>query len=394
MGPMLLLILRSDNCSKASNSRKYGWMNFFRSNAVRWRNWLTAICCVLCFSPVQAAPMQIWGYQAWWMGDAWKDQDIKQLDRSIFFQLEVGASGKLDQRHGWPELWEDWHAQLMKHNQAFDLGITLSDHQTFRAVFESAVASDRLQNELIALASFSDQVGGVHLDVEVKAEQTNRLAITRFRRFVQTLATRLHQLKPRRQLSIFLPSGTYAHLYNTKALRTIDWVVLQGYDAHFLDSPRAGPVAPLAGTDAVSWEKMLQLADSMKLPHNRLLMGFPLYGYEWTVPSCQPRGVHQGIGGLTSLLPLKAMPNASFRGDIQSQVARHGAQVETESTSLYYLFDNGQGSCTVGWFEDSWSLKIKADWLKQNGLAGLAFFPLGYDQGVLTRILRDHWPRP
>ena len=391
---MLLFILRSDICSKALDSRKSLRMNLFSMDTVRSRTLLLALCCVVSISAAQASPMQIWGYQAWWMGDAWKDQDIKELDRSVFFQLEVGPSGTLDQRHGWPQQWEDWRAQLTQHSQAFDLAITLADHHTFRAVFESTEASDRLQDELTELVSSSNQVGGLHLDVEVKAEQTSRAAISRYRRFVNTLATRLNQLKPSRQLSIFLPSGTYAQIYDAKVLRSVDWVVLQGYDAHFLNSPLAGPVAPLAGPDAVSWEKMLQLAESMKLPRHRLLMSFPLYGYEWTVPSCQPRGAHKGVGGLTSLLPLKTMPNASFRGDIQRQVARHGAQVELESSSLYYLFDNGQGSCTVGWFEDSWSLRIKADWLSRNGLAGLAFFPLGYDKGVLTTILRNHWQRP
>ena len=58
-----------------------------------------------------------------------------------------------------------------------------------------------------------------------------------------------------------------------------------------------------------------------------------------------------------------------------------------------YRFTDASGMCRVGWFEDSWSLGVKADWLRQQGLAGMAFFPLGYDQGVLVKLVLDRWKR-
>ena len=48
--------------------------------------------------------------------------------------------------------------------------------------------------------------------------------------------------------------------------------------------------------------------------------------------------------------------------------------------------------CTVGWFEDWWSLQVKADWIVKQGLGGIAFFPLGYDRGVLVETLLSRWP--
>ena len=357
--------------------------------------WASLILWLGLLSPCtsQTIPMQIWGYQAWWMGDDWKSQNQQVLDRSIFFQLEVAPSGALAQRHGWPGQWTEWQARLQHLGQPLELGVTLSEPNVFGAVFGSTEATRLLLNELSALAA-SNGVAGLHLDVEVQARQVSKTAITRFRQFVRALEARLRQLTPRRQLTVFLPSGNYADIYDSATLARIDWVVLQGYDAHFLDSPQAGPLAPLAGADTVTWEKMRQLADRLKLPRRRLIMGFPLYGYEWTVSTCQPRGQHQGVGGLTTLLPLDGVQIPQLRASIQSQVALHGAQVEPVTNSLYYLFDNGDGGCTVGWFEDSWSLRVKADWLSRNGFAGLAFFPLGYDRGILMNLLRDHWRRP
>jgi spore germination protein YaaH len=169
------------------------------------------------------------------------------------------------------------------------------------------------------------------------------------------------------------------------------------------------------------------------------MMSFPLYGYEWTVPSCTPRGKTAALGGtglgavpdnlataldrqvtvkvgtspakekvpsgdsytvalpekgqVTTLLPMDASLLPSLRINISDRVARYGARVEPESESLFYSFVDTNGTCKVGWFEDSYSLSRKSDWLVQQGLGGIAFFPLGYDQGVLSGIQLRRWGR-
>jgi hypothetical protein len=46
----------------------------------------------------------------------------------------------------------------------------------------------------------------------------------------------------------------------------------------------------------------------------------------------------------------------------------------------YYQFTHADGGCVVGWFEDWWTPQRKLDW-PQHQPAGLAMFPLGYDNG-------------
>ena len=104
-----------------------------------------------------------------------------------------------------------------------------------------------------------------------------------------------------------------------------------------------------------------------------------------------PRGEHEGKGDTTTLLPVAFQLAPKLSISITDRVIRFGAQVEPLSQSLYYRFVSPVGICTVGWFEDSYSLKLKADWLEKQNLRGLAFFPLGYDQGALVKIMLQRW---
>jgi spore germination protein len=242
-------------------------------------------------------------------------------------------------------------------------------------------------------------------------------------------------------LSVFLPFGMMADIYDSRTLKSVDRAVLQGYDAHYVNSEQAGPISPLRGQDFLTWEKMSAQADRLGLNRTQSVMSFPLYGYEWTVPSCTPRGKAVAFGDMsagaipdnlattldrqatlkvglsparekppsndsnatafvlsekgqvTTLLPMDANLLPSLRINIRDRVARHGARVEPESESLFYSFVDSTGVCKVGWFEDSYSLSRKSDWLVQQGLGGIAFFPLGYDQGVLAGIQLRRWGR-
>ena len=340
-----------------------------------------------------AATPGVWGYVAWWMQDQWKSQPLAGFERLVFFQIEVSASGDLDARHGWPEQWTDLTRAAADHAVPLDLGLTLLDTAVFNTVFGGQASTDRLLAAALALAS-QPGVSGLHLDVEVSGKTgASPDGIRRFRAFVVELGQRLRQQAPQRSLSVFLGHGDYAAIFDAPTLSAVDHAVLQGYDAHYAGSAQAGPVSPLSGSDYVTWEKMLAVADRLGLPRSRMRMGFPLYGYEWTVPSCLARGDTGGTGEPATLMPMATGLLPQIQANVRDRVMRHGASMEAVSGSLYYRFVTSAGMCTVGWFEDSASLRLKSDWIASQQIGGIAFFPLGYDQGDLVRIQFARWPR-
>jgi spore germination protein len=388
---------------------------------------------------LSAAEQRVWGYVAWWLPDAWKTLPLQQFERLVYFQIEVDRNGALDERHGWPEQWGALRQAAGAQRVSLDLGISLLDLAVFDAVFVSDTATGRLMTAALDLAALPG-VSGLHLDVEITPNlKTQADAVRRYKSFVVSLGQRLRQLAPPRQLSVFLPFGAMADIYDARTLTAVDRAVLQGYDAHYVNSEQAGPISPLKGQDFLTWEKMSAQADRLGLNRTQSMMSFPLYGYEWTVPSCTPRGKTAALGGtglgavpdnlataldrqvtvkvgtspakekvpsgdsytvalpekgqVTTLLPMDASLLPSLRINISDRVARYGARVEPESESLFYSFVDTNGTCKVGWFEDSYSLSRKSDWLVQQGLGGIAFFPLGYDQGVLSGIQLRRWGR-
>ena len=353
------------------------------------------VACLYQTSATIAAP-KAWGYIGWWLPDSWRSAPLKEFDRLLFFELKVETNGSIVERHGWPEQWSDLQQALKKNMTPLDLTFTLLDPGAFNSLFSSSSATQRFLDEATALGSGVD-VAGIQLDVEMYGF-VHPGTIDRYRNFVQALSKRLRQQSPPRNLSVFFPMGVESDLYDEATLAQVDHLVLQGYDAHWPGSKVAGPVAPLMGDEAVTWEKAVAKGFSLKVPKERLLLGFPLYGYEWQVKGRKLRSATLGKGVSTTFAPLAGGPLPDFQFNVQQQVQQYGATHDPASGSSYYQFKRKNGQFVEGWFEDWWALGRKTDFLVNEQLGGIAFFLLGYDDGQLvdyffqrrgSRILND-----
>lgn len=342
---------------------------------------LTLPVLLLWHDPTNAESPRAWAYLAWWMPDSWHTAPLEKLERILFFELNVAPSGQVVERHGWPDQWRDLREVARRNDLALDLTLTLFGPKAFVAVFSSTSATQKLLEEAAALAGHPD-VGGLHLDFEVY-EDVPPATLAAYRRFVRSLAHRLHALTPRRQVSVFFPLGATSDLYDSATLALIDNVVMQGYDAHWKGSARAGPVAPLTGEEAVTWEKGVAKGVSLGVPRSRLLMAFPFYGYEWRVEGPSSRAATRGQGMTTTFAPVPAALLPDIRINVQDRVMQYGARHDPLSGTAYYQFKTAEGQYFEGWFEDWWSLKRKAAFVRREQLGGVAFFILGYDNNAL-----------
>ena len=346
------------------------------------------LCCLLLpllwqGSARAAAAPQAWAYLGWWMPDAWRGAPLERLDRLLFFQLKAGPDGAIGERHGWPEQWGALREAARGHGVALDLTITILDTATFEQLFNSASARARLLEQATELARHAD-VAGLQLDMEVYsalAPDTMR----QFQALVRELARRLRSMAPARKLSVFIPMGAASQYYDRATLAQVDYVVMQGYDAHWITSQRAGPLAPLAGTEPVTWEKALAAGRALGVPRSRLLFGFPLFGYDWPVRDAAWRSATTGPAQQLSYAPLPAGLVPAMAGDARARALRHGVHHDQRSGSAAYRYQGDDGNHRQGWFEDSWSLERKAAWVKRHQVGGMAFFMLGYDQSELVR---------
>lgn len=326
------------------------------------------------------------GYVGWWLPNGWRTVTELPLERLHFFDIAITESGELGDRHGWPDQWGDLLAHAANKEIPIDVTLTLMDARIFHRVFSSSTAVSTLLEQTLALASLPS-VAGIHLDVEMYGV-LDASDVAAYRGFVRSLIKRLGDLRPAKSTSVFLPFQSQSYLYDTTSLQGISHVVIQGYDAHWLESKNAGPIAPLDGPYALTWKKAVAYADGIGIPRALQFMGYPLYGYEWKVlGAASPNATTQGKGVVTTFAPQKTgvQTGEPLNVSVIQRVISHGATFDPVSASSYYTYRTDQGQRWIGWFEDWWGLGKKAAYVSQTQLGGLAFFLLGYDDGVLVQ---------
>ncbi len=326
-------------------------------------------------------PLKAFAYLGWWMPQSWRNAPLAQLDRLFFFELKVERTGEIVDRHGWPEEWGELQAAARQSGVPIDLTLTLFDSRDFNALFSADESALRFQKNCLDLAA-SGTVSGLQLDFEIYSGASNE-AIERFRRVMQAVSGQLRQLKPARQLSVFVPFQSESPLYDASTLQLMNTVVLQSYDTHYRSSERAGPVAPLQGGDALTWKSAVADGLALGVRPEQMVLTFPLYGYEWSVADASMRSKSLQPGAITTFAAVSPEQLPDIAVNVAERVARFGAWHDAASGSSYYKFRNEQNQWLEGWFEDWWSLGRKFDFLTQEKLAGVAFFILGYDKGEL-----------
>ena len=326
----------------------------------------------------------VWGYYPWWLGEDWRSRDLSLYDRLKFFEVEIDAEGGLGQRNGWPRRWSKLQAAARTRGLSLDVTVTLFSTARFEHVFASPQRRRRLVVELLRLATGAQ---GIQLDVEI-FDNVSAEALSGYRAFCAELRAGLSRQGAARALTAFGVMGAAIDLYDRAALAHFDHIVVQGYDAHHLAGPTAGPVAPLRGPYVVTWEKALAHYLKLGVPRHKIIVGVPFYGYEWPTESADVGARTLGKGRETTYAPLDARVMPDIRISARSEAARHGLRRDAASGSPYYAYREASGAWRQGWFEDEASLAAKFEFVKQQGLAGIAIFPVGYDGGAFDGLLR------
>lgn len=135
-----------------------------------------------------------------------------------------------------------------------------------------------------------------------------------------------------------------------------DFVILMTYEWGWSGGPPMA-VAPIPQVRAV-----LDYAVTA-IPRDKLVLGAPLYGYDWTLPFV-PGGEFARV-----LSPQEAVEQA---GRVNAAI-----QFDPVAEAPYYRYWDGEGREHVVWFEDARSMQAKFDLIRAYGLAGISYWVLG-----------------
>ena len=173
-----------------------------------------------------------------------------------------------------------------------------------------------------------------------------------------------------------------------------DGLFIMAYDFHRPDSDTTGPVAPIGGKGIYAeYDIQTMLKDYLSnAPANKLILGVPYYGYNWVVTSPLPNS--------------SRIPGNDYIGFSQSQsyefvmdtILRVHPNIKWDNLGLtpYFSYVSPEtGSTRQVYYENEESLKIKYQLAKNNHLAGVGIWALGYDGGYqeLWNLLKNEFVR-
>ncbi|MGG1638009.1 LysM peptidoglycan-binding domain-containing protein [Paenibacillus sp. NRS-1760] len=240
--------------------------------------------------------------------------------------------------------------------------LTNFENGTFSPDTAHAVLADAgLQQKLISsILVMMKQKGYLALNVDFEYVPPADREL--FQHFIQNLVDSLH---PENYLvSVCLApklnadqAGTLYEAHDYQSLgRIADFVILMTYEWGWSGGPPRA-VAPLNEVN-----KVLQYALSV-IPPQKIVMGMPLYGYDWTLPYVQ------GGKWAPTISPHEAVIRANTYGAT--------IQYDDEGQSPYYNYYDKEGREHVVWYEDARSVQAKFNLVKIYKLRGIGYWVLG-----------------
>ncbi len=215
---------------------------------------------------------------------------------------------------------------------------------------------------------------GLDVDFEYLGEENKQ----RYLDFLTKTKRAIKSVNPEYKLSVAVPPKTsdnmVGRLYSGHDYagigEIVDNVLLMTYEWGY----SAGP--PLAVSPLNKVEEVLEYAVS-QIPRNKILLGNPLYGYDWTLPYVA------GSSFATAIDETRALELARQYGSI--------INYDENYESPYFFYFDEQGRKHEVWFDDARSYQAKFDLVKEFDLAGFFAWQLGFDSPSYWLLIDDNF---
>lgn len=192
----------------------------------------------------------------------------------------------------------------------------------------------------------------------------------------------------RRAVEFFRPKGYYVSSALAPKIRTnqvgtlyeghdyashgevLDFIFIMTYEWGW----SGGPPLPVAPINEV--RKVMEYAIT-QIPRNKIMMGIPLYGYDWTLPYVE------GGQWAKVISPQQAIDIARQRG------AR--INYDYSAQSPYFNYYDDEGKQHIVWFEDARSIQAKFNLVKSLGIRGFYYWVLGPEFPQNWLLIEDNF---
>ena len=310
----------------------------------------------------------VYGWHPYWVGSIYQNYDWDLLSHFSFFSYEVNASdGEANTTHGWASS-SAVDAAIASGNTKVTLTASLfSNHAAF---FNSSTAEQTLIDNLINLVQ-ARGADGVNIDFEgLPSVYKNN-----FSNFMVNLCTQMHAAIPGSEVSTVLYAVDWNNVFDFPAMEPhVDQYIIMGYAYYYQGSSNTGPCDPLyhfGSNYNYTLSKTITDYLSNGCPKNKLLLGLPYYGYQWSTTSLSIPSPTTASGVAKTFKQVKN----NVSGNYTSANYNYDADSYTD---VYAFNDGGNKQCFIS-AENGFDKRLAH--VHQAGIGGIGIWALGYDDG-------------
>ncbi len=268
--------------------------------------------------------------------------------------------------------------------------------KNFSDAVMDARAREIFANSAIEMVK-NHQLDGIDLDWEYPGQigGGNKFSIKDKENFTSVLALIRHKLDSlggpdHHYLLTIATAANKKYLRHTemgKAQKYLDYVNIMTYDFHGGWNKVTGHHANLKKSDSDPNHYALSAVQAVNehvaagVPKSKLVLGLPFYGRWWSKVEPKNHGLYQPSRGVAGAVKYRLLAD--------SLINKNGFVQYFDSTAAApYLWNVDSGTFVT--FDNTGSFKLKCEYVKKEGLAGVMFWEYKGDDGSLVNSLHDN----
>lgn len=311
---------------------------------------------------VDASAVVRWGYYITYDGNSNVSlkQHFNQLDIVSPYFYHLTPSGTIKSFN------EPQTTQLLQDNRVMVIPLIQNESKwnEFTKTIDTVAKRDMIVSRLYDLVE-SNGYDGIHIDFE-GVNAADRDLLTDFMTRLYAAFNPQGWMVSQAVIARTSDASTYwGGAYDYEKLSKVnDYIVIMAYDFGYASRPDPIAVAP------VWWvENVINYAVS-RIPREKLLLGIPLYGYNWNVTT----GAVATSVTHPAAVQLAALPGATT-----------GYSNEHQAPWIKYTAQNGDQHEV--WYENAASFEAKLSIMTEKRLAGFATWRLGHEDPAVWTVI-------
>ncbi len=310
---------------------------------------------------------KVFGWHPYWMGTAFESYNFSLLSMVAYFSYEVNPhNGSYKSIHNWKT------TALVDSAKANGSKVLLSisnfGANKNKIFLNNVKAQKNLIRTIITLLK-ERNADGVNLDFEgIREKEREEL-----NNFIIDLSSSLKIENSNYVVTVAIPAFDFNNVYNIPIIEShVDLFVIMGYEFHGVKSKTAGPISPLTSGNRwmpLNLERSVDEYLVAGIPPEKLILGLSYYGVEWQTYDLK--------------FPSKAKKFERYHTyrSVKKITKNYSCVIDEPSLSKYYAYRDADNNYRQIWFDDSLTLSMKYDWIKDKKIGGAGIWALGYDNG-------------